>query len=789
MEYDLPSVDVVIVNYNGLQYLDDCLTSLYETEYPSFRVILVDNGSTDKSVALVQEKYPQVRIVLNNDNFGFGKASAIGMKEGGSDFVALLNNDTVVDKGWLFPLVRTLLEDSSVASACSKLLFMDYPHVINGVGGGMNFVGYGYDVDIYENDDGRFDEKKDVFFPCAAACLLRKSAFNEIGGFDKKFFMYHEDVDLGWRFWLKGYRVKCVPDSRVYHAFGGTSLKISTMEFRNSLGLRHAMRSLIKNYEARTLLRTLSMFIALGVRTTVKKRSTEFMKCLLWNIRMLPDTLRERRRIQKQRKTSDRQLSPLIWQQIRLPVSYPDYEVLNRKSFEAKGNRRGFIEMSDSRYMNLGYGWHGSELFFGDGKTIYRWTKDEAVFFLWNKWGDGNLSIDTLAMSSLLKRPRKIKISLNREHIHEFILRSDEWERISIPYDGAIGPIEIKIKAEDIWIPDDHFKNGDTRRLGIGVRRAEFAPKTSCLAQADGASVIIPTYNRAETLLKTLKALEHQSLSKDMFEVILVDDGSTDSTEAVVRAFTGTTRLALRYFKQENRKQGAARNRGIAHARMPLLVFIGDDILPSPGFLEEHLSFHRQKNRNGNVAVIGYTKWPEGMKVTPFMKFIGGYGYQFGYSLIQGEGPLPFNFFYTSNISLMKTFLEELEYFFEEDFTAYGWEDIELGYRLENNGMVLYYNPRAIAYHDHSTDISAFCMRQVKTGKASRTFLGKHPELSWFLGSTPDLKKISLLSPVAVLMEKLINYIDTSFLITLPHLFYDMVLKVNYAKGAVTEGE
>jgi len=323
MESSLPAVDIIIVNYNGIGFIEACLESLLQTEYPSFNVILVDNGSSDGSVELVKRKYPGVQIILNNANLGFGKANAIGINSGRADFIALLNNDTVVDKGWLSPLVGAMLEDCSLASACSKLLFMDNRRVINGVGGGMNFLGYGFDIGIYENDDGAYEEVREVFFPCAAACLLRRSAYEDVGGFDPKFFMYHEDVDLGWRFWLKGYRVKCIPRSFVYHAFGGTSLRAGSMEFRNNLGLRHAMRSLIKNYERGTLLKVLPLFISLGIRTTIKHRTWGFLRCVSWNLMMLPDTLSERRRIQRERTVSDRAISSLMWQKIHLPVNYP----------------------------------------------------------------------------------------------------------------------------------------------------------------------------------------------------------------------------------------------------------------------------------------------------------------------------------------------------------------------------------------------------------------------------------------------------------------------------------
>lgn len=789
MTQSQPSVDIIIVNYNGLQYIETCLDSLFKTEYPYFSAILVDNGSTDGSMEFVKEKYPQVQLILNNKNLGFGKANTIGMKAGKSDFVAFLNNDTKVDKGWLTPLVATLVENNSIAAVCSKLLFMENPHVINGVGGGMNYLGYGYDISTYENDDGTFSEARDVFFPTAAACLVRRSAFEEIGGFDKRIFMYHEDVDLGWRFWLSGYRVRCVPASFVFHAFGGTSLKSTNMEFRNNLGLRHALRSLIKNYELRTLVSTLPVFISLGVRTTVKKKSLEFVKCILWNIGVLPDTIRERLRVQKSRKVSDKDLSSLIWQHIKLPVQYPDYDVLSLKTFASMGNKRNPVAVADSQSRNLGYGWYGVEIYFGDSKTRYRWTKDEAVLYIWNKYGEGTISMDVLALSSLLKRHRKIWVSINSKHEHEFTIKSDNWQEISMPYNGPRGPLEIKIKTEDTWVPHNLFANGDKRRLGVGLKRAEFIPNEYAPPLLDGVSVIIPTYNRKTILLKTLESLEKQSLSKERYEVIVVDDGSTDSTYSEVKSYMNLTAMNIRYLKQPNKKQGAARNLGIKYSKMPLIVFIGDDIITSSSFLEEHLYYHRDKNRHGNVVVIGHTKWAETIKVTPFMRFIGEYGYQFGYSLINGEGPLPFNFFYTSNISVLRTFLDELEYVFEEDFTTYGWEDIELGYRLERLGMELYYNRNAVAYHDHPVDIPNFCVRQFNVGRASRIFLKKHPELGWFLGNVGALKKFILLKPGLSVLENVLHFMDNSLLVSLPRIFYDIILKANYAKGAITRGE
>jgi len=649
----------------------------------------------------------------------------------------------------------------------------------------MNFLGYGYDIGIYENDGENFSTPADVFFPCAAACLIRRSAYEEVGGFDKSFFMYHEDVDLGWRFWLHGYRVRVVPESVVHHAFGGTSLVTGSMAFRNTLGLRHALRSLIKNYELSTLTRVLPIFLAKGVRTAIKERSSWFFRCLAWNLLRLPDTLRERRRVQKRRKVTDRQLSGLIWQEVRLPVAFPDYPVMSLRVFSEAGDRGASADMGDAAPGHLGYGWHGTEVYFGDGSTKYRWTKNKAVLYLWNGLGKGTLQLEVLALGALLKRSRRLSVAVNNDEPRDFAFDSDAWETIQMPYEGTPGPMEIRLSAGDTWMPHELLHNGDRRMLGFGVRHAEFFTEDSSAPPIEGISVIIPTYNRADMLMKTLAALEKQTLPLSSFEVIVVDDGSTDDTGPRVGSFISGTPLALRYFRQQNKKQGAARNLGIRHANRPLLLFIGDDIVPSPDFLHEHVDYHKRNNREGNLVVIGRTMWPKEMKVTPFMDFINEYGYQFGYSLIHGEGPLPFNFFYTSNISVLKSFLGRLDHVFDEEFATYGWEDIELGYRLEKAGMKLCYNAKAVAYHHHATDIRSFRLRQRNVGIASRTFLKMHPELSWFLGNDSHLRRFASLGIAASVLAPVADILDRRFSLPLPRLVYDIVLKTSYATGAL----
>lgn len=248
-------------------------------------------------------------------------------------------------------------------------------------------------------------------------------------------------------------------------------------------------------------------------------------------------------------------------------------------------------------------------------------------------------------------------------------------------------------------------------------------------------SVVIPTYNRAETLARTLQALARQDLAQDekpLYEVIVVDDGSSDHTQQVCRGLAEGYPTSLAYLHQENKKQGAARNLGARRATGEYLVFLGDDTVPKTDFLTRHLEDRDSSDRR--VVVIGYTPWARGYPVTRFMEHIGEKGWQFGFSLIEDPENVPFNFFYSSNISLSRTFFLDAGGF-DEEFQEYGWEDIELSLRLKAKGMRLTYHPRAIAYHHHPTTLKSFLRRQHKVGYSAWTFRRKHPEMADFLNT------------------------------------------------------
>ncbi|UCF39054.1 MAG: glycosyltransferase [Acidobacteriota bacterium] len=272
-------------------------------------------------------------------------------------------------------------------------------------------------------------------------------------------------------------------------------------------------------------------------------------------------------------------------------------------------------------------------------------------------------------------------------------------------------------------------------------------------------SVIIPTYNRVEALARTLRSLGSQRFDASLYEVIVVDDGSTDLTAATVRGFQESFPAKLHYHYQPNQKQGAARNLGVQSAEGDFLIFLGDDITPAAGFLENH-NRARQRHRLPTDVILGYTTWPDEYEVTRFLDYIGEQGWQFGFSLIEDPENVPFNFFYTSNVSISRRFFLDSGGF-DEDFQDYGWEDIELSLRLNSQGMRLRFWPGARAFHHHPMGIATFIRRQHQVGASAWKFHLKHRELAAFLGTnripayrTIDHLKMTLLSTLCRLTER-----------------------------------
>ncbi len=210
----LPKVLVVVLNYNGRHHLQRCFESLRALDYPSERleVLLVDNGSEDGSVEEMRTRFPWVRLIQNPRNYGFAPACNQGAaNRRDAQVVTFLNNDMRVDPQWLRELVAPIVRGECSATT-SKMLSWDGSR-IDSAGGGMNFHGHGLQYGYGDVPAAEHERSRRTLFACGGAMAIDAGVFESLGGFDREYFAYYEDVDLGWRTWLAGHEVHYVPTS------------------------------------------------------------------------------------------------------------------------------------------------------------------------------------------------------------------------------------------------------------------------------------------------------------------------------------------------------------------------------------------------------------------------------------------------------------------------------------------------------------------------------------------------------------------------------------------------
>jgi GT2 family glycosyltransferase len=241
-------------------------------------------------------------------------------------------------------------------------------------------------------------------------------------------------------------------------------------------------------------------------------------------------------------------------------------------------------------------------------------------------------------------------------------------------------------------------------------------------------SVIIPTYNRRDTLILVLRALERQDAPDLLREAVVVDDGSSDGTPEAVRELD--TCFELKLLTGRCGGPAAARNAGIEAASGDHVLFLCDDIEATPGLLAAH-DRHRD-GVSGPHAIVGRVDWPPQKEVSHFEKFVIE-NYHFGFEAFEGFDQLPFYAFITANLSIERALLLELGGF-DEGF-SYGWEDTDLGLRAARAGVRLLYAPDALGYHHHQISPASYCRRQSAVGCSAVHFLRKHPDRGDVVGA------------------------------------------------------
>ena len=315
-----PRVTILVANYNSLKFrdlLDEFFESVLNLNYPKdrYEVIVVDNGSRDGSLKYIRENYPRVRVIELDKNYGFAKANNIGASLSTGEFLALMNNDTVLDRNWLIEMVKYAVEEPN-AIYCSKTLRYDKRDTIVFNGGKLLKWGWTNPLQCYQKDNENENAPILSFYADGCGTLISKETFSELGGFDEDYVSYCEDYSLSWKALLHGYKIYCIPTSKFYHkiseTFGLRRPLVIYLFWRNSL------RNIIKYPELSTLLAILPLYIFYSLFAYIVYYSFQeknfltifpMIKAHFHVLRELPKLLKERKKIQAERKISDKELS------------------------------------------------------------------------------------------------------------------------------------------------------------------------------------------------------------------------------------------------------------------------------------------------------------------------------------------------------------------------------------------------------------------------------------------------------------------------------------------------
>ncbi len=252
----LPSVSIVLVNLNGRHHFEQLFKSLRGVDYPAelLEIVMVDNASVDGSVEWLDRHAPDARVVQCRQNHGFAGGVNVGVEASAGEVLVFLNTDMRVEPNWLRELVAPIAGHE--ADCTSSMTLSWNGKVVNFGGSAMNFHGIGWQVGMDDPDLDKYRKPCDTLFACGGSMAIRREVYEEAGRFDEEFFAYYEDVDLGFRLWVLGYRVLYVPSSLAYHHHMSTSRRIDVHKIR-LLQMRNPLWLIYKNYEDATLSRVL----------------------------------------------------------------------------------------------------------------------------------------------------------------------------------------------------------------------------------------------------------------------------------------------------------------------------------------------------------------------------------------------------------------------------------------------------------------------------------------------------------------------------------------------------
>jgi GT2 family glycosyltransferase len=243
--YMKEKVTVVIPNYNGQDYIETCLNSVRNQTYENYKVLIIDNNSQDGSCDIIRDKFKEFELVVNDKNEGFCKAVNQGIKMSDTEFVLLLNNDTELDRYFLENIVQEMEKSDKIFSVSSKMINYYDREIMDDAGDGYTIIGWQYQRGIGQSVND-YNSRAEVFTACGGAALYRMSVFDEIGLFDEMHFAYMEDIDIGYRARIYGYKNFYCPKAKVYH-IGSATTGSKYNDFKVRMAARNNLYVIYKN--------------------------------------------------------------------------------------------------------------------------------------------------------------------------------------------------------------------------------------------------------------------------------------------------------------------------------------------------------------------------------------------------------------------------------------------------------------------------------------------------------------------------------------------------------------
>ena len=316
---DTPLVFVIVINYNGLKYLKTCLSSLDQQTYPNYKIIVFDNASTDNSAEFIKQNFPKIKLIQAKSNLGFAEGNNLAIKfalSQNAEYVFLVNNDTDAEDDLIEKLIVTCKSDESIGIAGPAVFDLKNRRSIQEMG--MSIDRFGYAFALKNKQDVSF-----TFFVSGCAMMIKSELIRTIGSFDEKYFMFAEDLDLCWRAQLAGRKIAVNDHAKIFHASGGSisggvvkELSYKTSVQRIFLREKNTLRTLIKNYGTFNMIKTVPFYVSLVLFESIfwvsvlkPITSKNILKAIFWNIKVLPDTFKQRARVQSIRRIDDREIT------------------------------------------------------------------------------------------------------------------------------------------------------------------------------------------------------------------------------------------------------------------------------------------------------------------------------------------------------------------------------------------------------------------------------------------------------------------------------------------------